>query len=74
MCYMNAQKERESDSENFGEKSLNLELWLKSYEGLKFQGLFCKFPKKKQKIGYFWNYFWTKNMWTRSTRLWTTLA
>jgi hypothetical protein len=33
-------------------ESLNLELWLKSYEGLNFQGLFCNFPKKNQKIGF----------------------
>jgi hypothetical protein len=33
-------------------ESINLELWLKSYEGLKFQGLFCKFPEKNQKIGF----------------------
>jgi hypothetical protein len=31
-------------------ESLNLELWFKSYEGLMFQGLFCKFPEKNQKI------------------------
>jgi hypothetical protein len=31
---------------------LNLVLWLKSYEGLKFQGLFCKFPEKNRKIGF----------------------
>jgi hypothetical protein len=33
-------------------QSLNLALWLKSFEGLKFEGLFCKFPKKNQKIGF----------------------
>jgi hypothetical protein len=27
-------------------ESLNLELWLKSYERLKIQGLFSKFPEK----------------------------
>jgi hypothetical protein len=41
-------------------ESLNLELWLKSYEGLKFQGLLCKFPEKNQKIGFFWNCFGRK--------------
>jgi hypothetical protein len=38
-------------------ETLNFELWLKSYEGLKFQGLFCKFPEKIKKLD-FWNYFW----------------
>jgi hypothetical protein len=33
-------------------ESLNLELWLKSYEGLKFLGLSCKFPEKNRKIGF----------------------
>jgi hypothetical protein len=33
-------------------ESLNLELWLKSYEGLMFQGLFYKFPKKIRKLDF----------------------
>jgi hypothetical protein len=52
-------------------ESLNLEVWLKSYEGLKFQGLFCKFPEKNWKIGFSGIIFGRKNMWTRSTGLWT---
>jgi hypothetical protein len=36
-------------------ESLNLELWLKIYEGLKFQGLFCKFPEKIGFSGIFLN-------------------
>jgi hypothetical protein len=43
-------------------ESLNLELWLKSYEGLKFQGLLCKFPEKNQKIGFFLELFWTEKI------------
>jgi hypothetical protein len=55
-------------------ESLNLELWLKSYEGLKFQGLFCKFLEKNQKIGFSRIIFGQKNPWTQSTGLWTTPA
>jgi hypothetical protein len=43
-------------------KSLNLELWLKSYEGLKFQGLFYKFPEKNQKIRFSGIIFGRKNL------------
>jgi hypothetical protein len=51
---------------------LNLELWLKSYEGMKFHGLFCKFPEKNRKNGFFGIiFFGWKNSWTQSTGLWT---
>jgi hypothetical protein len=36
------------------QESLNLELWLERYEGLKFRGLFCKFFSGQ---GPLWNYF-----------------
>jgi hypothetical protein len=55
-------------------ESLNLELWLKSYERLNFHGLFYKFPKKNQKIGFSGINFGMKNPWTQSTGLWTMLA
>jgi hypothetical protein len=55
-------------------ESLNLELWLKSYEGLKFHWLFCKFPEKKQKIGFSVIILGRKNPWTRSTGLSTVPA
>jgi hypothetical protein len=51
----------------FVKESLNLQLWLKSYEGLMFQGLFCKFPEKNQKFGFSGIIFGRKNPWTWST-------
>jgi hypothetical protein len=36
------------------QESLDLELWFKRYEILKFQGYFCEFFQGK---GPFWNYF-----------------
>jgi hypothetical protein len=45
-------------------ESLNLELWLKSYEGLNFRGLLCKFPEKNKKIGFSGSIFGRKNPWT----------
>jgi hypothetical protein len=51
-------------------ESLNLELWLKSYEHLKIQGLFSKFPEKNQKIGFSGIIFVQKNPWTQSMGLW----
>jgi hypothetical protein len=50
-------------------ESLNLELSLKSYEGLKLQGLFFKFPEKIRKLD-FLDYFGWKNPWTGTTGLW----
>jgi hypothetical protein len=52
-------------------ESLNMELWLKCYEGLKFYGVFCKFPKKNQKIGFSGIIIGRKIPWTRSTGLLT---
>jgi hypothetical protein len=52
-------------------ESLNLELWLKSYECLMFYGLFCKFPEKIGKLDFLELFLDKKNPWTRSTGLWT---
>jgi hypothetical protein len=41
-------------------ESVNLELWLKCCEGLKFHGPFCKFPEKNQKIGFFGLFLYEK--------------
>jgi hypothetical protein len=49
---MNEQKERGSDSKNFGKRIIEFGVVLKSHEGLKLYGLFCKFPKKNQKTGF----------------------
>jgi hypothetical protein len=42
------------------QESLNLELWLKRYEDLKFWGLFCEFSKARVLFGIISKFQWPK--------------
>jgi hypothetical protein len=64
MCYMNAQKERGSDSENFGERITEFGVVVEKLSRFEVPGAFLQISREDQKIGFFGIIFGRKKWWT----------
>jgi hypothetical protein len=68
---MNAQRERGSDSENFGERITEFRVVVEKLGRFEVPEAFLQIFREKSENWIFWIIFGWKNPWSRSTGLWT---
>jgi hypothetical protein len=71
MYYMNVQKERGSDSKNFGERITEFGVVVEKLWRFEVPGAFLQISWEKSKNWIFWNYFWTEKSVNSVHGLWT---